>query len=73
MIDKIVICYLYSIMDLFDYKRSLELGPSIEILKDLSDKFKASGDYKYVMQMMIIIDEMDIPVLLYTSETEAEA
>mgnify|MGYP003153683382 FL=1 len=60
-------------MDLYDYERSLELGPSIEILKDLSDKFKSSGDYKYVMQMMIIIDEMDIPVLLYTSETEAEA
>tara|TARA_R110000744_G_scaffold181079_3_gene300124 strand:- start:6218 stop:6400 length:183 start_codon:yes stop_codon:yes gene_type:complete len=60
-------------MELRDYDCSLELGPSIEILKDLSDKFKSSGDYKYVMQMMIIIDEMDIPVLLYTSNTEAEA
>ena len=25
------------------------------------------------MQMLIIIDDLDIPVLLYTSETEAEA
>ena len=73
MIDKIVVSYLYSIMDLFDYERSLELGPSIEILKDLSDKLKSSGDYKYIMQMLIIIDDLDIPVLLYTSETEAEA
>ena len=73
MIDKIVVSYLYSIMDLFDYERSLELGPSIEILKDLSDKFKSSGDYKYIMQMLIIIDDLDIPVLLYTRETEAEA
>ena len=60
-------------MDLYDYEQSLELGPSIEILKDLSDKFKSSGDYKYIMQMLVIIDDMDIPVLMYTSQVEAEA
>ena len=60
-------------MDLYDCERSLELGPSIEILKDLSDKLKDSGDYKYIMQMLVIIDDMDIPILMYTTETEAEA
>ena len=60
-------------MDLYDCERSLELGPSIEILKDLSDKFKDSGDYKYIMQMLVIIDDLDIPVLMYTTDTEAEA
>ena len=60
-------------MELYDCERSLELGPSIEILKDLSDKFKTSGDYKYIMQMLVIIDDLDVPVLLYASETEAEA
>ena len=60
-------------MDLYDCEQSLELGPSIEILKDLSDKFKSSGDYKYIMQMLVIIDDLDIPVLMYTSDVEAEA
>ena len=60
-------------MDLYDCERSLELGPSIEILKDLSDKFKTSGDYKYIMQMLIIIDDLDIPILMYATDIEAEA
>ena len=49
------------------------MGPSIEILKDLSDRFKSSGDYKYIMQMLVIIDDLDIPVLMYTTDVEAEA
>ena len=60
-------------MDLYDCEQSLELGPSIEILKDLSDKFKDSGDYKYIMQMLVIIDDLDIPELMYTTDVEAEA
>jgi len=60
-------------MDLYDCEQSLELGPSIEILKDLSDRFKSSGDYKYIMQMLVIIDDLDIPVLMYTADIEAEA
>jgi len=49
------------------------LGPSIEILKDLSDKFKSSGDYKYIMQMLVIIDDLDVPILMYATDVEAEA
>ena len=60
-------------MDFYEYEPSLELGPSIKILKDLSGKFKLSGDYKYIMQMLIIIDDLDVPVLMYTSRAEAEA
>ena len=60
-------------MDLYDREHSLELGPSIEILKDLSDKFKSSGDYKYIMQMLVIIDDLDIPILMYATDIEAEA
>ena len=60
-------------MDLYDCEPSLELGPSIEILKDLSDKFKTSGDYKYIMQMLVIIDDLDVPVLMYATDVEAEA
>ena len=60
-------------MELYDCERSLELGPSIEILKDLSDKFKVSGDYKYIMQMLVIIDDLDIPILMYATDIEAEA
>ena len=60
-------------MDLYDCEQSLELGPSIEILKDLSDRFKSSGDYKYIMQMLVIIDDMDVPILMYATDMEAEA
>jgi len=39
----------------------LDLGPAIDTLKSLASKFRESGDYMYMMEILIIIDEMDSP------------
>ena len=42
----------------------LDLGPAIDTLKSLANKFRESGDYIYMMEILFIIDEMDSPVLV---------
>ena len=42
----------------------LDLGPAIDYLKSLSSKFKETGDFEYMMEILLTIDEMDSPVLI---------
>lgn len=42
----------------------LDLGPAIDYLKSLSKKFIDTGDHQYMMEILMVIDEMDTPVLI---------
>ena len=42
----------------------LDLGPAIDTLKSLANNFRESGDYMYMMEILLIIDEMDSPLLV---------
>ena len=42
----------------------LDLSPAIDYLKSLSSKFKETGDFEYMMEILLTIDEMDSPVLI---------
>jgi|TARA_R100001530_G_scaffold73514_1_gene51839 hypothetical protein len=42
----------------------LDLGPAIDTLKSLACKFRESGDYMYMMEILLLIDEIESPVLI---------
>ena len=42
----------------------LDLGPAIDTLKSLAYKFRESGDYAYMMEILLIIDEIESPILI---------
>jgi len=42
----------------------LDLGPAIDNLKSLSSKFRETGDYAYMMEILLIIDDMESPMLV---------
>tara|TARA_R110000824_G_scaffold131638_1_gene293821 strand:+ start:134 stop:325 length:192 start_codon:yes stop_codon:yes gene_type:complete len=42
----------------------LDLGPAIDTLKSLACKFRESGDYAYMMEILLIIDEIESPILI---------
>ena len=42
----------------------LDLGPAIDTLKSLSCKFREPGDYMYMMEILLIIDEIESPILI---------
>jgi|TARA_R110000787_G_scaffold121540_1_gene232381 hypothetical protein len=42
----------------------LDLGPAIDNLKSLSSKFRETGDYEYMMEILLIIDEIESPMLV---------
>lgn len=56
--------YVYSTMDLTPHMEVLELGPAIDALKSLSSKFRETGDYEYMMEILLIIDEIESPMLI---------
>ena len=54
----------------------LDLGPAIDTVKSLACKFRESGDYMYMMEILLLIDEIESPVLielLEPSNFQAEA
>jgi len=51
-------------MDLTTHMEELELGPAIDALKSLSSKFRETGDYEYMMEILLIIDEIESPMLV---------
>jgi hypothetical protein len=53
----------------------LDLAPAIDTLKSLSCKFRETGDYEYMMEILLIIDEIQSPMLIdiFDSEFSAEA
>jgi len=42
----------------------LDLGPAIDTLKSLACKFRESGDYMYMMEILLLIDEIETKVLI---------
>ena len=42
----------------------LDLAPTIDTLKSLSRKFRETGDHQYMMEILLIIDEIEIPMLI---------
>ena len=53
----------------------LDLAPAIDNLKSLSSKFRESGDFEYMMEILLIIDEIESPMLIdiFDKEFSAEA
>jgi hypothetical protein len=48
----------------------LDLGPAIDTLKSLACKFRESGDYVYMMEILLLIDEIESPVLIELLEPD---
>jgi|TARA_R110002124_G_scaffold219193_1_gene385099 hypothetical protein len=48
----------------------LDLGPAIDTLKSLSCKFRETGDYMYMMEILLLIDEIESPVLIELLEPD---
>ena len=42
----------------------LDLGPAIDNLKALSCNFRETGDYEDMMEILLIIDEIESPMLV---------
>ena len=42
----------------------LDIAPEIDKLKSLSRKFRETGDHQYMMEILLIIDEIEIPMLI---------
>tara|TARA_Y100001937_G_scaffold76332_1_gene103672 strand:- start:3507 stop:3695 length:189 start_codon:yes stop_codon:yes gene_type:complete len=51
----------------------LDLGPTIDELKALSDKFKETGDFHYMTEILLIIEEIEMPLLIDTFDGEFTA
>jgi len=54
-------------------KGVLDLGPAIDELKSLSDKFKETGDFHYMTEILLIIEEIELPLLIDTFDGEFTA
>ena len=48
----------------------LDLGPAIDTLKTLSYKFRETGDHMYMMEILVLIDELESPVLIELLEPD---
>ena len=56
-------------------KGVFDLGPAIDELKSLSSKFQETGDFHYMTEILLIIEEIELPLLMdtYDGEFTAEA
>ena len=61
---KKVICAYIQTMEINPSIEILDLGPAIDNLKSLSCKFRETGDYEYMMEILLIIDEIESPMLV---------
>jgi len=59
-----VICAYIPTMEMTPSIEILDLGPAIDNLKSLSSKFRETGDYEYMMEILLIIDEIESPMLV---------
>ena len=49
---------------------ALSLGPAIDTLKSLCSKFKETGDYGYMTEILLLIDEIESPTLISFDDLE---
>ena len=63
MFEKVICAYIPT-MEMTPSIEILDLGPAIDNLKSLSSKFRETGDYEYMMEILLIIDEIESPMLV---------
>ena len=63
MFEKVICAYIPT-MEMTPSIEILDLGPAIDNLKSLSCKFRETGDYEYMMEILLIIDEIESPMLV---------
>ena len=63
MFQKVICAYIQT-MEINPSIEILDLGPAIDSLKSLSSKFRETGDYEYMMEILLIIDEIESPMLV---------
>jgi len=63
LFKKVIYAYIHT-METNPSMEILDLGPAIDSLKSLSSKFRETGDYEYMMEILLIIDDMESPMLV---------
>ena len=63
MFKKVIYAYIQA-METNPSIEILDLGPAIDNLKSLSSKFRETGDYEYMMEILLIIDDIESPMLV---------
>ena len=51
-------------MDYYGDSMDITLGDQIELLKVMADKFRDTGDFVFISEMLLLIDDMESPDLL---------
>ena len=51
-------------MDYYGDSMDIALGDQIELLKVLADKFRDTGDFVFISEILLLIDDMESPDLL---------
>jgi len=51
-------------MDYYLDNINLTLGDQIELLKVLAEKFKDTGDFVFVSEILVLIDDIDTPDMI---------
>ena len=51
-------------MDYYGDSMDITLGDQIELLKVMADKFRDTGDFVFISEMLLLIDDMEAPDLL---------
>ena len=51
-------------MDFYVDSMNITLGDQIELLKVLADKFKDTGDFVFISEILLLIDDIESPDLL---------
>jgi len=51
-------------MDYYGDSMDITLGDQIELLKVMADKFRDTGDFVFISEILLLIDDMESPDLL---------
>ena len=51
-------------MDYYSDSMDIALGDQIELLKVMADKFRDTGDFVFISEILLLIDDMESPDLL---------
>jgi len=51
-------------MDYYGDSMDIALGDQIELLKVMADKFRDTGDFVFISEILLLIDDMESPDLL---------
>ena len=54
-------------------KGIFDIAPAIDELKSLTSKFKETGDFHYMTEILLIIEEIELPLLIDTFDPEFTA